>query len=362
MKKSILTTLIVATAATLQAGKITVSNNVNSPGTYTSLPTAIAAAAAGDTIYIAGSPTIYNSITINKKLTLIGAGYNPNKQLPYNTQLDAITIARTASADPSGTKIMGINYSYISASGFAATHLLSNITITRCNGGGISFSNYVSSALIYNNIIASYVQVSNPYSTYTVNICNNIFKSGATSNTYGNINSQYNFFNNLVIYASPSSGSAFVNSYYMNVYNNIIYGVNPIPTSVSTVANSIFSNNLTFGGSTNTFSIATSGGTISGTGNLEGVDPLFVNSPSFTFTYTADYHLSNNSPALTGGTAGSQIGIYGGPYPFPAGFGAGYQTSATAPIPEIYEMNVTTPLIPAATNTVNVQIKARKVD
>ena len=51
-------TLLVATCATF-AATITVSNNFNSPAQYTDIQEAVDAAASGDTILIAGSPTTY---------------------------------------------------------------------------------------------------------------------------------------------------------------------------------------------------------------------------------------------------------------------------------------------------------------
>ena len=73
---------------------ITVSNNPDSPGQYTSLPAAIAAASVGDTILVSGSPTNYGSITINKKLTLFGSGYDPNNTFAKVAYLQTVTLSR----------------------------------------------------------------------------------------------------------------------------------------------------------------------------------------------------------------------------------------------------------------------------
>ena len=55
----------------------------------------------------------------------------------------------------------------------------------------------------------------------------------------------------------------------------------------------------------------------------------------------------------------ADIGIYGGPYPFPDGgvSGGGYQTSQETPIPQIYEMNGQNSLIPL-NGTFQVAVKA----
>ena len=58
----------------------TVDNNLNSGAMFTDLQAAVDSADNGDTILVSGSGTHYGDITINKKLILIGAGYNPNNQ------------------------------------------------------------------------------------------------------------------------------------------------------------------------------------------------------------------------------------------------------------------------------------------
>ena len=52
MKKLILLCVAAGSLFTAKAAVITVSNNPNSPGQYTSLQTAIDAAASGDTLYV----------------------------------------------------------------------------------------------------------------------------------------------------------------------------------------------------------------------------------------------------------------------------------------------------------------------
>ena len=54
----------------------TVDNNSNSPAQYSDLQLAVDNAAIGDTILVAGSTTSYGDITLDRKLTIIGAGYH----------------------------------------------------------------------------------------------------------------------------------------------------------------------------------------------------------------------------------------------------------------------------------------------
>jgi hypothetical protein len=127
---------------------------------------------------------------------------------------------------------------------------------------------------------------------------------------------------------------------------------------IPTGTNNVFKNNL----STNSSSF-TIGGTNTGTNNFVNTSPLFVSSSLNTYTNTADYHLGSGSPAIGGGFGGGEIGIYGGAFAFPSGGSSlsGFQTSPSPKIPEIYEMNMINPAV-SSTGTLNVQLKARKVD
>ena len=55
---------------------ITVSNSPSGRDTYTTIQAGIDATSVDDTVYVHGSPIIYAGAAINKRITLIGAGYN----------------------------------------------------------------------------------------------------------------------------------------------------------------------------------------------------------------------------------------------------------------------------------------------
>ena len=94
-----------------------------------------------------------------------------------------------------------------------------------------------------------------------------------------------------------------------------------------------------------------------GVNNQIDVDPLFVNVSSTTFDYAYDYHLQATSPGKNAGTDGTDIGIYGGAYPFPSGGEVPWQTSIKPYMPQILEMNVLNAVIPL-NDTLQVQVKA----
>ena len=77
MKKVIFTlTLFGVVALSTNATVRTVSNDPKAPAQYTSIDAAIQASSAGDTIMVYGSATIHNSVTVDREIVLIGAGYN----------------------------------------------------------------------------------------------------------------------------------------------------------------------------------------------------------------------------------------------------------------------------------------------
>lgn len=80
------------------------------------------------------------------------------------------------------------------------------------------------------------------------------------------------------------------------IYNNIFYakpGENP--SSVSSSTDVLHNNNLTFGGSGN--------GYFTGSQNITGQDPLFINAPTSATSTTVNFRLANSSPALDAGSS-----------------------------------------------------------
>jgi hypothetical protein len=330
----------------------TVSNNPNSPGQYTSVATAYAAASVGDTLYVVGSMVSYGGIAITKSITIIGSGYYPNSQNSLPTTFSGITISRIPTSDPSGTQIIGIKVLSISMAGYTGspTLALSGIGIVRCDVGGVYPAELVSQCTVLNCIVGNFLINTSSTVTGTYNLYNNIIKQYI----YTGYGGYYNINNNLFI---SSSGNAFSSSSSnMSVVNNIFYG--GVNHTVPTGTNNIFKNNLT----TNTVSF-TSGGTNTSTNNIINTSPLFVSSSLNTYTNTADYHLGSGSPAIGAGFGGVDIGIYGGTLSFPSGGASlsGFQTSPSAKIPQIYEMNLLNPAV-STSGTLSIQVKVRKVD
>ena len=223
IKKSVLVLSITMLHFVSNAAIITVSNNPNVPGQYTSLQAAIDAAAPDDTLYVQGSTTSYGSVDLYKKLTLIGAGSMPNKSLSLPSLVDNIYIKYNANGTSNGSgssisgfRMSGVTFqSYQNSNGVILT--INNVTLSRNfvlgigNGGNLSLYSTYSGITISNNYIRSISF--NALGSGSV-IKNNIIQDGISST--GGINSgNWLVLNNVIHYSMSSiTNGVFINTRY----------------------------------------------------------------------------------------------------------------------------------------------------
>lgn len=316
---------------------ITVNNNVNSPGQYTSLQQAIDSASAGDTIYVHGSSTSYGNVNVKKRLNFFGTGNKPNKTNTLvseagNIQLD--TLAGISGA--SGTKISGFKLN--SVKGYAGSGGTRNVTVSRNYfiSGGSKITVTGKGWTIENNIFyPSNLTVNNNSNTI---IRNNIFNGSYISSS----NQPTVIVNNNIFLGAASALSNVSNAL---IANNIFSGPTPNGTNVD---NNTFSNNITFQTTNNTIP----DGTNTGSGNFAGQDPLFTNVPTNTFSYSYDYTLTATSPGKNAGTDGTDIGVFGGIAPL-------VDMTGTPAIPQVKTLTILNPVISVG-DSLQVIIKAKK--
>lgn len=306
MKKFLLILFPFIVSSGAQAKVLTVSNRPGETPQYTSVSAAIAAAVAGDTIYIQGSDTPYDSFTLNKRLTLIGPGHNPNKELPLVVNVLQLMIDGENAA-ASGSSIIGLTITELRCeyNGQKA------ITIKRCR-----IKSYISAAVVFgqslntewiieNNIISSLFVTTGAASSNFI-IRNNIFTGTIkTANTC--VISNNNFI----------GGQAFGQVNNAIIENNIFYGSTPLGA-----INSTFNNNITFSSEHTVLPY----GSNNGNANKVNVDPKFTAYTGGDFSYDHDYHLQESSPGIKAGTNGTDIGIYGG---------MGFSETGEPPIPVV---------------------------
>lgn len=355
MKKTFITMILMLALIKLNAAILQVNNSTNSPVTFTNVTDAITAANNGDTIYIAGTIYPYGNFTITKEITILGTGANPQKQLPYVSSVGEIDMTSNLShVKISGLYITGrlllapgTNYLSVEYCFFSAMHIQLNNNCNNTKISGNIFYNY--SQTRWRNI-DGFDQCGGYYGACTnLLIENNVFNGSISGlNIPGTV-----IQNNIFLVNNPAfdginvynNGGCYTTSYISNatIQNNIFYRADPTQfTSGCT-----FNNNITYHPS-NTFSA------LSGTGNLDNINPDFINFPAAGdyFGWAYNFNLQAVSPGNNAGTDGTDIGIYGGTFPVTT-------SGETYNMPVVRQMNITNTNVPQNGN-INVKIRSTK--
>lgn len=341
MKSTFLSLIVFILYSSSFAAIITVDNNVSGAGQYSDAQQAANAASPGDTLHLIGSLTSYGTLNLEKKLTLIGAGYNPPNQFHIPTTLQAVNLSESLPNNPTGSTLMGLKMTSLSWGLNTSFH---DITIERCWITSIQMApnnclNWLiqnsiltnvslgdnANLVIRNNVILNQIATSDKP---TVVISNNLFSKNFNSNYFAGVQHAL-IMNNIFFEGGAPQGCAF----------------------------STFQNNLTYGTTNNSLPYATN----SGSNNLVGVDPQFVNAiGGIGFNTQNDYRLQNSSPAKDAGTDGTDIGLYGGGAPLPIGGPVPYLTSPPPRIPQIEELILLNGTSLFQGDSLQVKVKARK--
>ncbi len=315
-------------ALSAHAAVLTVNNNNPSPGQYARLDTAQAHAAPGDTLLITGSPYNYNSLTVTKRLTLIGTGHKPIGDFPATSKLDDISFSGT-NTDLYDCNFIGLD---VNAINYDVSYTRRGY-VSRCKlRSGIYFYGNMDSMLFEGNYFESSSYNIYVYTSYIIDnitVKNNVF-NGTIYNFYpgGGGNNIY-FDNNLFLV----NGYVFVASNrWMQFRNNIFYRADPNSGGLSSTT---FNNNISYQ-SFNSTAFPTSNSNTS-TNNLVNTDPLFVSFPSAGdyYSYAYNFNLQSTSLAKNAGTDGKDIGLTGG-----SGY---FQKWGIPNIPQINQFSITSP-------------------
>lgn len=266
------------------------------------------ASSSGDTIYLPGG--FYSGITIDKKLTIIGAGFHPDStQATFITQING-SIILGPNADSS--HIEGL---YITGNMevLASNNKVDNLKIVRnlidgsvvLNGDRTNPSLQV---LIHGNVIRSSIDLSN---TLNTTISNNILQNAVHNGFQSSIRN--NAFSTVGYVGSPYYGYTyfnFMNCNFCEIRNNMFLNTNTGHFWLS--ENNLIEKNIICYGS------ITWGNNIY-TGNWTGLTAanILMNFSSGSYLPSDNYHLQN--PAMYVGTDSTQVGIYGGLFPFKEG-------------------------------------------
>jgi hypothetical protein len=295
-----------------------VDQNATNHPDYTNLQSAIDNAQAKDTIYVAGYPTSYGSININKEIVLFGTGYflsqNSAQAYPHSSQLDYVEFQS------------GGGYAIICGFEIHAIKIgCDNVTIRRNYIRGydpnlIDFLGYHVNVLIEQNYLdlnggIVYENISTSNSDNVI-IRNNYIRnsSSAFGIRAGGITIIYNNVIDCNLY--------FLNSQF---YNNII-----VNCSYYNSGGSLLKNNFNQYG---------------GIGTQVDFSTVFVP----TGTIDSKWKLKEGSVVKNAGLYGEDCGMFGGSDP--------YVLSGIPPIPTIYEATV--PQTASEEEGLKVTIKAK---
>jgi hypothetical protein len=350
----------------------TVSSNPATLGQFSTIQAAIDASADSDTVYVYGSPNTYPIFTIqDKKITVIGPGWNPDKNLPLQAIVAGANIRNSpAGGSPDGSELQGLIFSNtvnVCQNAVGGDFGVNNIRLIRCQFNFPVQWDLASSGFLIEGCIFYNSQNFNGSATYqNLLFQNNMFffsvcclgqQFSALTNSV-NVRFDHNLFT-----SSNNSGGATASvfnsncrflTFSNNVFNQANAGNN---VSFSTFTNNI-TNNITLS-SANAISNATPwtvNSNVDGGGNVANQNPTMADqtsvnagngSPALNFTIAA-------GPANNSGSDGKDMGLL-----FDATGSLNWDNSRNSRVPRIFSMNITTPTITPGGN-LSVTVEARK--
>lgn len=300
LSKSLLLCLFILFSLSAASQLRFIVQNGESSVVYGTFDAAIGEIRHGDTLYLPGGSFNIGTITLSKKITILGAGHYPAyAQATGRTEMSGNIILVTG-ADTSqfhGFYLSG----NIHFGNSIASSKVTNITISRCNLNSI--------ILKYGNNNSQAEQI-----LITENVIRGVITGGNAQNVLieRNIVVNINEFNNNVLITNNvilnTSGNPTLEYIYScTIRNNVLVhagGYLFYESSANTVAHNLF---------VNTYEI--------GTNNIDEqpLASIFVNYTGGAFSYDQDFHLQESSPGNNAGTDGTDIGIYGTETPYKEG-------------------------------------------
>ncbi|MBI1768500.1 MAG: hypothetical protein HYR67_09010 [Bacteroidetes bacterium] len=371
MKTVILFLFAWAIANNTMATVRTVSSNPSNLGQFNTIQAAIDASVDGDTVYVYGSPNTYASFQItDKKITVVGPGWSPDKNLPLSATVTGATLRNSpAGGSPDGSELQGLVFtSTVNVSQNAGGDVgVNNVRIIRCQFNGTLQWDLGSTGFLVEGCVFYNAVNFNSSATFQNFLFQNNYFFFSVCCISTQINSLTNcvnvrFDHNLFTSSNNSGGSSvFVfggNCRFLSFTNNIFNQAN----TGGNVSLSSFTNNLTNNitlNSSNATSNATPWGinsNVDGGGNVANQNPLMVDqasvnaassSPLLNFTIAS-------GPANNSGSDGKDMGLL-----FDSTGSLNWNNSRNSRLPRIFSMNITTPTVTPGGN-LSVTVDARK--
>ena len=311
--------LVAATGSSFAQNLITLQSGENATF-YTNLDTALFYAKNGDDIYLPGGYIKANSETlkIDKAVNIIGVGYNP-----YTNSATENTIIQCSieiMPNVNGGSISGINNNHV----MRIHNAVSNFSVNRC--------------------LISTIYISDEYAS--IQPTNIIISETIVNTIIGNVNYLYSgpqnvLISNCILGKWDDNYALYCNRSWVELTckNCIIFGVdNGGGTGlIQNISNSVFENcilvcrdNIRPGGDNNKFKncvfTMSNPETFAGNTNLvfnsifdQAPNSIFIDPQNFIFNMKNNYNLREDSPGKNAGRDGTDIGIYGGIFPWKDG-------------------------------------------
>jgi len=343
MKFFISIAILLSAIATF-ANQLTVSNVSSSPAMYTVIQDAIDAAADNDTILVQGSPTAYGEVHLTKTIHLYGSGHHPASASGLASSFTTLFIL----PETAGSLVEGFTINSVNGTTGGSGIFISDIVIRNCFIDGFNIFNTSYNLVMEGNVISGSVGFNgNPNSEALFR--NNIFRNHFQT-PYGQISGIHSavvFDHNDFISVCPGcypfgdvTGAIITNNFFQN-YDTSVSGA-----TATNMVNCIMNNNATYLCTT-----PMPAGTNTGSGNIDGMNPMFINylPLSETWDWAYDFHTEAGSPLNGAATDGTDIGIYGN-FPF-------HMSGEPFGIPVIREFSIDNTAVPL-NGTINVHFEA----
>lgn len=310
-----------------------VNNNPAIDADFSNIAAAIAAASAGDTLYIEGTQYNYGDVTLDKPLVLIGPGYflTENDSTQAN-QSPAQIWEFTADTAASGSRIYGLEfYDWVVINA-------SNIVFSR---NWMVNNQNIDCAFASSNDIVDVV--------ITQNFLSNIIGGNKSANGM--------IISNNYVRTDISVGSNQSAIIYNNVVGKSISAYNSVvKNNINTSNSAVFGGYYDGGNNIWEYNIADflKWGLPPGVGNIGNIDPndVFVDyDGSLGYSSDGKWQLKEGSIAISYGEGGVDCGIFGGTSP--------YILSGLAPVPHIYEAIVPVSGSTASGLPVTIKVKSQ---
>jgi hypothetical protein len=372
MKKSslffIALILTVASFATVR----TVSSNPATLGQFSTIQAAIDASADGDSVYVYGSPNTYAAFTItDKKITVIGPGWLPDKNIPLTATVAGATIRNSpAGGSPDGSELQGLVFiSTVSPDQIAVGGDIgvNNIRLIRCQfNGAVNWDLSCSGHLIEGCVFYNTLGFNGSLTYQNFLFQNNLFffSTCCLSSQVSSLTNSVNVrFDHNLFYSSNNAGGGTVsvfssNCRFLTLSNNIFNQANAgLNLSFSTFNNNITNNvTLNVANATSNATPWAVNSNVDGGGNVSNQSPVIADqtavnggnsNPLLNFTIAS-------GPANSSGSDGKDMGLL-----FDSTGSLNWTNSRNSRVSRIFSMNITTPTITPG-GSLSVTVDARK--